>query len=142
MFKPIPKAEWDKMSDDEKNWANLEYQKDKAASRHKILMFTRVVALALIGFIFYLWYSQIAYVQDVSEIRREYGNDYACYLCGKENLKQCECTYNRDYFRKDFDRENFSLYLAEYNTQACKPLYLYNDSFGDLSNINFSSFSS
>lgn len=125
MFKPIPKVEWEKMSDDEKNWANLEFQKDKAKARHTLLMFTRGVAILLILFVFYLWYGQLAHVQEISEYRRLYGNDFGCYLCGKENLRQCECTYNVDYWKANFDRENYSEYLGEYNIQECPIKELY-----------------
>lgn len=61
--------------------------------RRKLSIASRLIAILLIGAIFFIGYIQIAYVKDMAAVKEKYGSMANCYLCGKENLRTCECQY-------------------------------------------------
>lgn len=120
-LKKIPKEVWDKMSPDEKRFYELEYKKAFERNRRLTIVSTRIIAIFCIFALFFIGFAQLRQVEEYGKIKNQYGNQAFCYLCGLETLKKCECQYSSMIY--DYDNymlsENYSMYLAEYNSQTC-----------------------
>ena len=63
--------------------------KSKENFRRKLLIFSRIIAVLLIVGIFFIGVIQIKYVNEVNELKGEYGSAGYCYLCGLETARSC-----------------------------------------------------
>jgi hypothetical protein len=135
-FKRIPKEEWDNMTYQEQNYWRLEFDKSIAKRLKSTIIITRILALLLIGVLFFIGFAQLKAVNDYNQIKDKYGSQAYCYLCGLENYKKCECQYFSDYNDKILeDLESYSLQLAEYNIKNCGGLKVQDGTY-DYGGIN------
>lgn len=107
----------------ENNEADILTDISKEKFKRKLSIFrataTRIIAILLILAIGYTGYIQMEYAKEVSQIKEEYGSLGYCYLCGKENLRTCECQYIPELL---LDKTNVSFYAniaAENNIKPC-----------------------
>lgn len=135
-MKKISKDEWLKLTIDEKEHLQLEFSKSQANKKYFYVISSRVLALFLILAIVWVGFVQIAYVQDIREIQGKYGTDAWCYLCGKESLKECECTYLTTYEMRNINLTQKRLELAEHNIQECLITKLETERTVDLLELN------
>lgn len=124
-FKKIPKEEWFKMSQEERDYYTLEFNQSVENRRRLTLIVTRVLALLFIGVLFYIGFVQFQSAQIYDAKIKQYGPYAYCALCGEYNFKQCECQYATtvDYgnFRKEINYSQIQENLIRYNSQECKP---------------------
>jgi len=80
------------------------------------IILTRGIAIALVLAILWIGYIQIDYAKEVSSIKEKYGANGFCYLCGKESLKSCSCTYSND---PNLNITALSESLALANVEVC-----------------------
>lgn len=111
-----------KFSEDEKRYHELEYKKAFERSKRLTIISTRIIALICIFALFFIGFAMLTQVKEYGKIKDQYGEQAFCYLCGLETNKQCDCVYQS--LMHDYDdfklSENYSLYLAEYNSQVCQ----------------------
>lgn len=124
-FEKIKLEDWKKLTKEEQDYHTLKFNESERERKLLVLYLTRGIALIFIGVLFFQGYVQLESVRNYNEKLDTYGTMGFCALCGELNFKQCECTYNENYY-ETFDRKNYSEYLADYNIQACKPKQLYN----------------
>ena len=120
-LKKIPKKQWDKFSEDEKRFHELEYKKAFENNRRITIISTRVIALICIFVLFFIGYAMLKSAEEVGMIKDQYGSQAYCYLCGLETHKECSCIYTSRMFGSDDYklREEYFLELAEANSQRC-----------------------
>jgi hypothetical protein len=121
-FQPIPKEKWLQMSQEEKDWATLEFKKDIEKRRTILLYLSRIAAIVLILVMAGIWYTNLTRVQVYSNLITEHGPDAWCYMCGQESLKKCECSYDYSTYSVE-NATAFAENMAHYNIQQCKPIY-------------------
>jgi len=68
-------------------------QVSKEKFRRRVMIGSRLVAVALIIAIFFIGFVQIKYVKEFNEMRAEYGSNAYCYYCGLEKGKSCSCNF-------------------------------------------------
>jgi hypothetical protein len=120
-FKKISKSEWDALSQEDKDYFNLEFNKSVENRKRLTLIVTRTIAIVCIFVLFWIGFVQFRAVENYNSIIDRYGSNGYCYLCGQTTLKSCECQYftsefvleNRDIF------ENYSIVTAQHNTKDC-----------------------
>jgi len=135
-FKKIPKEQWDKMSFNEQSYWKLEFDKYQNKKRNQMIIFTRIVAIFFILYLFFIGFAQLKVVNEYGKIKDKYGSQAFCYLCGLENYKKCECQYFSDYNEVVLDDfENYKKQLATYNTKKCDGLKVQDGSY-DYGGIN------
>lgn len=121
-LKKIPKEVWMKFSEEEKRFHELKYKKAFERNKRLTVISTRVVALICIFALFFIGFAMLQLVKEYGQIKDQYGDQAFCYLCGLETHKQCECVYQSGIYDYDDFKldENYSLYLADYNSQVCQ----------------------
>jgi hypothetical protein len=127
-FQKIPKEQWFKMSQEERDYHTLEFHKHSEKRRYTLLWGTRIIAIFFILGLFYMGYSQMIQAQTYDAKLREYGSYGYCALCGEYNLKKCECVYattNNAGMRIEINLTQKGLELAQYNAGECKSFYEY-----------------
>jgi hypothetical protein len=94
----------------------------KEKFRRGLLISSRVIGVLLILAIFWVGFIQIKYVQEVNEIRAEYGSLGYCYMCGLETGRSCECNYVPmiEASNQNFDKEAWLENIAFANTVICE----------------------
>lgn len=80
---------------------------------------TRVIAVGLILAIIGVGYIQVSYAREVSQIKEQYGPLAYCYLCGKENLRACECQYIPQLQQSSLNLSFIAEQTAERNVLPC-----------------------
>jgi len=124
MFKKIPKEDWFKLSQEERDFFIFEFNKDVERRRVITLVSTRALALVCIFVLFWVGFVQFQAIKNYDEVIDKYGNNGYCYLCGEKTLKVCDCQYFTDDFvienRERF--KNYSNVVAEYNSKGCSSL--------------------
>jgi len=112
--------------------------KSKENFRRKLLIFSRIIAVLLIVGIFFIGVIQIKYVNEVNELKGEYGSAGYCYLCGLETARSCSCNYIPDLI-SGTDLTNYLEGIAMVNVEPCedrnKELRLDDIIFSDLINV-------
>jgi len=83
---------------------------DKERFRRKLLIATRVIATFFVLAIIFIGVIQIKYVNEVNQIKTEYGERGYCYLCGLETGRSCTCNFVPDIVRNE-ESFNWSGYL-------------------------------
>lgn len=121
----IPKEQWDKMTQDEKDYLTLEFKKSVEKRQRVTIIVTRILALIFIAGLFYMGYSQLEQAKIYDNKVNQYGVYGLCALCGEYNLKKCECQYAKTYDATNkpipVNKTKLGEELAEYNAQECKP---------------------
>ena len=69
---------------------------NKERFRRKLLISSRLIAVALILAIVWIGYVQVEYAKEFNELKGKYGKDAFCYMCGLESGRSCSCTYWND----------------------------------------------
>lgn len=122
-FTKLSKEEWLKLSQAEKDFITLEFNKSVEQRKRIILYLTRGTALLCVLALFYIGYAQIAAVERTGNIYDKYGSNANCYLCGYQQLRKCECIYWEHGTSPD-NMTDYKERLGEYNTQACKGFHV------------------
>lgn len=120
-FTKISKEEWLKLSQEEKDYLTLEFNKSVENRKRTILYMTRGTALLCVLALFYIGYAQVSMAEKTGNIYDKYGENANCYLCGYQELRKCECIYWEHGTTPD-NITDYKQRLGEYNTQACKGL--------------------
>jgi hypothetical protein len=120
-LKKIPKKVWMKLTEDQKRYYELEYNKAFERNKRFTIISTRVIAVICVLALFFVGFAMINATKEIGIIKDKYGPQAYCYLCGLETLKSCECEYvSTMYDKEDYKLEkNYSLELAEANTKRC-----------------------
>jgi len=63
--------------------------------RRRVMIGSRVIAVALILAIFWIGYIQMSYAKEFNDMKSEHGANAFCYYCGIESGKTCSCNYLR-----------------------------------------------
>jgi hypothetical protein len=129
-FEKIPKTEWDKMTMSEQSYFKLQFDKSVEHRIKVTVIATRIIALMLIGVLFFIGFAQFKAADSYGQIKDQYGNDAYCYLCGLESYKKCDCQYFseiNDVILEDL--ENYSESLAEYNIRKCAGMKVQDGSY-------------
>ena len=124
-FTKISKEEWLKLSQEERDYLTLEFNKSVEKRKRNILYLTRGAAILCIFALFYIGYAQVRAVENIGSIYDKYGENANCYLCGYQELRKCECIY----WEKGYTPDNMTDYkerLGIFNTQACKGFHVVN----------------
>jgi len=116
-FKKISKEEWMKLSKTEQDFLTLEFNKSVEERKKRTIVVTRTIAVLCVLVLFFIGIGQILMAQNSSAILEKYGVNGYCYLCGEYATKKCDCIYFDTNFPRDM--ENYSLELANYNSQVC-----------------------
>lgn len=143
-YKKIPKSEWDLLSQSDKDFYTLKFNEDVEKRKRIVIFVTRLIALLLIGALFYIGWVQLEVTKGATNAIQKYGSLGYCYLCGYENLRTCDCTYNQI----DWGVETNNIYsnrtllremIAEQNIRSCN---ITKEAYGSRSinypDINFS----
>lgn len=95
---------------------------NKEKFRRRLLISSRIIGFLLILAIFWIGFIQIKYVNEVNQIKAEYGSLGYCYLCGLEAGRSCSCNYIPDIVlnNPDFDRECYFRNIATSNVIPCE----------------------
>jgi len=123
-YKKISKEEWFKLSQEERDYYTLEFNKSIEKRKKLTILITRTIAVALIFVLFWIGFVQFKAVNNYNEVIDEYGSDGYCYLCGELALKKCECQYFESSFILNHPEyfENYSTDLAISNVKKCSSL--------------------
>lgn len=117
-FQKIPKEEWLKLSKEEQDYFNLEFNKSVEKRRIITIAITRGIAVGLVIVLFFIGFVQLKVANSANQVIDKYGANGYCYLCGQYTLRMCQClSFTPDAQPKDMN--NYSLELAQYNTRAC-----------------------
>ncbi len=128
-FVKVSKEEWLKLSQEERDYLTLEFNKSVEKRKRIVLAITRGIAVFCVLALLFIGYAQIEASRSYGKVKEKYGNDAYCYLCGVESLRKCECIYWEHGYRP----ENITDYkdrLGEWNTKACKGLHMVKDAEG------------
>lgn len=125
-YKKIPLEEWKKLTFAEQEFYRLEFAKSVERRKRAILWTTRGAAILCILALFNIGLAQIKAAENYGKIFDQYGPEANCYLCGKQNYKECECTYQTtlEYGNDRIEKPNMTLLgmqLGEHNIQNCLP---------------------
>jgi len=95
---------------------------NKEKFRRQLLITSRVIGILLVLAIFWIGFIQIKYVQEVNNIRAEYGSLGYCYMCGLETGRSCTCNYvpQLQVMDSNFDEEAWLENIAFSNTLICE----------------------
>jgi len=141
-FQKIPKEQWLKLSQEEKNYYTLEFQKSVEKRQRITIFITRAIAIFCIFALFWIGYVQLQAVRNYEVAVDKYGVEGYCYLCGELAFKRCECEYYKemDYGNIRMPEPNYtqiSNELANYNVQGCKPFdYFIDNKIDEISKKN------
>lgn len=122
-FQKVSKEEWLKLSQEERDYLTLEFNRSVEKRKRIALFATRGIALFCVLVLIFIGYAQIEASRSYGQIKERYGKDAYCYLCGVESLRKCECIYWSHGSRPD----NMTAYkenLGLFNTQTCKGLHM------------------
>lgn len=123
----IPKEQWFKMSQEERDHLTFEFNKSVEQRKKWTIIITRAIAILCVLALLFIGVIQWRALEEYGKIKDQYGQDAFCYLCGLEELKKCECQY---YSVRDglvpTNKTEVGLALAEYNTQSCKGMHVDN----------------
>jgi hypothetical protein len=117
-FKKVSKEEWFKMSQTERDYLTLQFNKSVESRKKTILWVTRGAAILCILALFYIGYAQLKAAENYGKIHDKYGKDAYCYLCGVESLRKCECVYWQLGYRPD-NMTDYQKRMGEYNIKSC-----------------------
>lgn len=122
----IPKKVWNKFSEDEKRYHELEYKKAFEKNRIFTVKSTRVIAVICVLALFFIGFTQLLAVKEYGQIKDKYGSQAFCYLCGLETHKSCGCEYQSRMYEEDDYKltEEYYLQLAEHNSQRCNASFI------------------
>jgi len=68
-------------------------QASKERFRRRVMMGSRLIAIALILAIFWIGYIQLSYAKEFNEMKSKHGSNAFCYYCGLESGRSCSCNY-------------------------------------------------
>ena len=125
--KKFSKEQWFKLSQEERDFHTLEFNKAVERRQRLTILSTRILAGLLIAFLFFYGFILLKSANEYNGYKEEYGKDAFCYLCGLESLKKCECQYvsNIDTLNREqilSRQDELAEDLAEYNIKRCKTL--------------------
>jgi hypothetical protein len=132
-FQKVSKEEWLKLSQEERDYLTLEFNKSVEKRKRIALFTTRGIALFFVLVLIFIGYAQIEASRSYGQIKEKYGKDAYCYLCGVESLRKCECIY-WTHGSKPKNITEYQFDLGDYNTQVCKGLRMEE---GNMPNKNF-----
>jgi hypothetical protein len=124
-FQKIPKEEWLKMSQEEKDYHTLEFKESIEKRQRLMIIATRTIAIFFILGLFYIGYAQIEQARLIDSKVKEYGQYGYCALCGEYNMKKCECQYVKKYYAGNIlvddgtNTTKLKQELADYNSKSC-----------------------
>jgi len=96
-FEKVSKEEWLKLSEKEKQYLTLEFNKSVEIRRRYTLIVTRGIALLCVAALFYIGYAQIQASKGYNQVMQEQGSLGYCYMCGLTTLRSCQCQYHEFY---------------------------------------------
>lgn len=121
MVKKFSKEEWFNLTKEEQIYHRMIWEKEKHFWNRIAIISSRILSIFLILSIGWIGYIQLIYVNDVNEIKTQYGDDAYCYLCGYETVKQCNCVYLTDaemeYYKHS--ETDIRVLMANYNIRTC-----------------------
>lgn len=135
-FVKVSKEEWLKLSQEERDYLTLEFNKSVEKRKRIVFAITRGIAVFCVLALLFIGYAQIEASRSYGQIKEKYGKDAYCYLCGVESLRKCECIYWTHGYRPD-NMTDYQERLGEYNTQVCKGLRMEE---GNMPDKNFNPF--
>lgn len=128
-FVKVSKEEWLKLSQEERDYLTLEFNKSVEKRKRIVLAITRGIAVLCVLALLFIGYAQIEASRSYGQIKEKYGNDAYCYLCGVESLRKCECIYWEHGYKPD-NITDYKERLGDYNVQVCKGLHMVNTAEG------------
>ncbi len=131
-YQRISKEEFMKLSQEERDYLTLEFNKSEQNRKWWTLIITRSIAVVFIISLFFMGYVQLQSVKNYNEKIDTYGTQAFCALCGEYSLKKCECQYATMYNAgsnkpNDINVTKIGIELSEYNVQQCESFEVYRE---------------
>lgn len=129
-YSKIKLEDWKKLSQEERDYHTLEFNKSVEVRKKWTVISTRVIALGLIVVLFFIGYVQLENVRNYNQKIDKLGTLGFCALCGEYTMKKCECQYATLYNAgsnkpNEINKTKIALELSDYNGQQCQPYSVY-----------------